>query len=517
MARKRIWMMLCALFAALLCSVSLVTPARALESTATARITVSNAEGQTETELYRVIEVVWDDATNSPKGYVWADEVAGWVRRHYANYIGTGSDNSVTKEFDHTKISETDRAKFYGELAGANAGGEISGLNVAGTIAGNGSKDGLAMGVYLLIPSKSVDFQYSVAAKPLVPTYNEDSSEWVLNDATVELKKEPLPIEKTHEDDSDTATASIGDTLPFKIVGARPNYPDGAIYKKFCIGDQLSEGLTLDASSIKVYGATSTGSEDLLSSGTDYTLTTTGAVSPDGTNTPLSFLVEFEEDTIDNTKYESFIVRYNATLNERAVVGEAGNPNTVIRYSNDPYKNQWNTQEDLTKDFTFGIDILKINGADSKPLPGAEFSVAPKGGEAIEFIRVDDGEYRKAKEGETGTVTSLTVSSQGKLLVSGLKDGSYVLTETRVPEGFNSIDPIDITITAVKDGNDYTGHVNGETTVGYVSKTVENNKGFTLPSTGGVGTTLFVAVGVTLVGAGAFALYASRKREGDRR
>ena len=156
-------------------------------------------------------------------------------------------------------------------------------------------------------------------------------------------------------------------------------------------------------------------------------------------------------------------------------------------------------------------------------MPGAEFELSKSsGGEALRFIAISDNEgvYRLAKENEQGSSTTVLIvggehaanGMKGKLRLVGLDAGTYYLKETKAPAGYNKIStPIEITIA----DSDYDGGVEvGEEDLvtGLVPVTVQNSQGFELPTTGGIGTVLFTAVGVALMGAGLVLFFLNRKR-----
>ena len=222
--------------------------------------------------------------------------------------------------------------------------------------------------------------------------------------------------------------------------------------------------------------------------------------------------------------YEKVHIHYEAVLNENAVIVSAGNPNEAyLDYSNNPYDaNSWNSKADKVTVYTYGIDVTKTNkNTTPTPLPGAEFELSRiSGGEALRFIPSNEGVYRLAKEDEQSIGTTvLEVGSanalnnmNGKLQLVGLDAGTYYLKETKAPAGYNKIStPIEITIA----DSDYDGGVEvGEEDLvnGLVPVTVQNSQGFELPTTGGIGTVLFTAVGVVLMGAGLVMFFLNRKR-----
>ena len=208
-------------------------------------------------------------------------------------------------------------------------------------------------------------------------------------------------------------------------------------------------------------------------------------------------------------------VEYTATLNENAVLGSAGNLNNVyLEYSNNPNKSEagnnetGNTPADKVIVFTYKTIINKVDGED-KPLTGAEFTLEKYNKETDEWEAIA---VVKNDEGTTFTF-------------SGLDDGDYRLTETKTPAGYNTIEPIEFTITAEHDvlsdnpaltslsGNATTGEITftSSTTEGSLSADVVNKAGSTLPETGGMGTTIFYILGGLLV-LFAVVLLVSKKR-----
>ncbi|MEO2302836.1 SpaA isopeptide-forming pilin-related protein, partial [Bifidobacterium longum] len=183
-----------------------------------------------------------------------------------------------------------------------------------------------------------------------------------------------------------------------------------------------------------------------------------------------------------------------------------------IEYSNDPASNgTGTTKEDKTYTYTFNFDIEKVNAVDhNDKLKGAQFELQRENGTKINLVKVSDGVFRPAKGTETVADDKTVVTdNNGKLQFTGLKEGTYKVKEIKAPTGYNLLkDPITVTISATYDEN--TGileswkvnNANAQgTTVPVI--TVENNKGVTLPETGGMGTVLFTVFGVAIVALGA--------------
>ena len=159
----------------------------------------------------------------------------------------------------------------------------------------------------------------------------------------------------------------------------------------------------------------------------------------------------------------------------------------------------------------------KIAAGTKTPLAGAEFKLQ-RNSETFKFVKLSDGVYRKALDAETGSET-LATDAKGKLTVYGLKgaDGNgdpltYQLVETKTPGGYSKLGaPSDVTLTPIKDeAKDYTGHVEGESEIGYVTKDVENKIG-KLPKTGGIGTIVFSVLGALMIAGGVMLAISRRK------
>lgn len=455
----------------------------------------------------------------------------------------------------------------------------------------------------------------------------------VVGDATATVKSEiPGGDKKIYVNDTTTGdanNASIGSHVSYEITSKVPNYV-GYNYYYFIMNDTLSEGLTFDGAdsiAVKVGGTT-------LTQGTDYYVYTGDDVKPKTFR--LAFANIMDKDG-DNYKYAvgaDIVVTYSATINDQAVVGNTGNPNTwTLQYSNNPddtfdgdrpdgeatpglpadetNEALGETPEEKTLTYVTELDITKYAneaGITANLLAGAEFTLtgtskqvvlntrdyyeaspagtyyllldgtytekAPTGTGYVEigvgtadtttgYIKDASGNYvvpnnKNDYKGATlyklvkGTATNyadvntkyvkktaekteyvdadvsieLTTGKDGKISFKDLGEGTYTLTETVTPEGFNTLDPITITIgfTApekVSDGtekctwtmkwNDGTGEKELTSDNGIFAQDVINNSGSLLPSTGGIGTTIFYVLGGILV-VGACVLLVVRKR-----
>ena len=303
-------------------------------------------------------------------------------------------------------------------------------------------------------------------------------------DATIKEKNEKPEIKKEVQtsagDWSSENNAKIGDTVEYKV---EIKVADGA--QKYTVTDTMSKGLTFNNSSLKVTA------NDAVT--TDYTLTPT-------TNGFTLVLPETYVSTL--TKGTTIIVTYNATLNKDAVIDGDGNANEVKL----SYGNHQNTVPSKVTTKSYQFDLVKVDGTTNKLLDGAEFELAD-GETKLSFVKDTAGNYRVAAAGEDGATTTITVKN-GKVNIYGLAGKTYTLTETKAPDGYNKL----VTSETVNLADGSKTHA---TIVGSVYKdggvVVENHAGTVLPSTGGMGTTLFYVIGGGLMVA-AIVLLVTKKR-----
>lgn len=343
-------------------------------------------------------------------------------------------------------------------------------------------------------------------------SYTKFILEVVGNDVSAKVKSSVPTSEKKVMDANDTegtktewqdsADYDIGDAVPFQLIGTvAQDYNDYKGAYQLVFHDTLSNGLTFNASSVKVYVNDSTDPVDA----DKYTITNPTA---DGH----SFDVTIHDVKSLGADVSKVRVEYTATLNENAVIGSLGNPNKMyMEFSNNPNNEQGGdkgqTPEDKVIVFTYKVVINKI---DSRriPLAGAAFK--------LEKV-LKDGTKKVVKEYTIGADEN--DPDKTKFEFTGLDDGQYILTETVAPEGYNTMDPITFNVIASHDTEsadpkltDLNGNpVNGEIEFtankdkGTLTAAVVNYQGDELPSTGGMGTTILYAAGVILIlAAGAF-------------
>ena len=344
----------------------------------------------------------------------------------------------------------------------------------------------------------------------------------VADDVTITPKADVPEFEKKVQDADDTAGTTtgwqdsadhdIGDIINFQLKGTvADNYDAYKVYK-FVFHDTESTGLTFqEVTAVKVDGT-------LIDSG--YQVVTEEL--EDG----CTFEVVFENlKSIESVHAGSVItVEYTSKLNENAVIGSTGNPNTAnLEFSNNPNDEQGGetgeTPDDTVIVFTYKTVIDKVDG-EQQPLAGAEFTLE-------KFVADEEGAdtYNEVK-GTWTKVGDAVVTEEGtQFTFKGLDDGTYRLTETKTPDGYNTIEPIIFTVTAeheVESDNPALTSLNGNKVSGEITftpnqsegsltATVVNQSGLELPETGGMGTTIFYVIGGILV-AGVGVLLITRRR-----
>lgn len=425
------------------------------------------------------------------------------------------------------------------------------------------------MGSYLVLIEGGMKI-YKPVVVNLTPKW--ENGAWTLPQDVPELtaKYSEPGITKTVTDTADGATekrkyaqVDIGDTVTYILEADVPQFPADAINKGYQISDILPDGMTLNADSITVWGYTGDGDTagDVIAKKESdtgvYTLTVTDnkdstAYRPNDSINSVTFNLNFVYDELhdsSNNRYTKLIVTYTATANaEIDVVDNSSNTNVnqntaYLDYNNNPYEAAnatWQTAYDTATVYTYGLKVdkksdTKDDDGNDVYLPGAEFTLTKNGVTTpIHFVytgaeNTTQGTYRVATPTEIqqagATTTTLTVGDEnsgdnkGKLSLSGLDVGDYILKETKAPAGYNLLSqPKEFTITDAKDNDAEQGNTENtpdgiiddeegvaddkKNSTGYISFNVINTKGFTLPTTGGMGTVLFTAGGVVLMGAG---------------
>lgn len=325
--------------------------------------------------------------------------------------------------------------------------------------------------------------------------------------ATVQEKNGAPTVEKKVEYASGSwgegNDGNVGDTVNFQTT----IYVTDGNPTNYVLHDKMSNGLDFQTGTISV--------KKNDSSFTDYTI----EPPTDG----CTFEIKFNENSLQAN--DTVVVTYSATINSNAVVGTVGNDNeTWLKYGN-----KGETTHSNTKTYTWSFNIFKYftdSNNDMQYLANVEFVLYRKNNTAntTEYAQFDSNNKLTgwtATESEAGKLKTKATSIVG---VEGLDEGTYFLKETATPVGFNSLTS-DVEVLITSSCNNLT---NATYTVQYKMVNdedfedtdeqekvvpIENNRGTTLPGTGGIGTTIFYVVGGGLMVAAAILLITKKRME----
>ena len=330
--------------------------------------------------------------------------------------------------------------------------------------------------------------------------------------------------EKADAENSDgwgeTADHEINESFQFKLTATLPEDIDIANYKEYQVvfTDTMSNGITFESIDSVTIGGTSTDS---------YTCDATEGQAGGIWHLTIADIKEVLGENYNYNQEIKVEVVYNAHLNEYAEVnktsgGTTNNNKVGLEYSNNPNgTGTGKTPEDYVWVFTYEVDNSKVD-ENGQPLKGAGFKLYAADadgkitGTEIKVVKTETpGEYRLAKTGEAGVemkTEEIDGKVQNKFNIKGLDAGTYFLKETTTPDGYNTCPDFKVVISAThSEADDGTATTTIDQENSNMNNTIENNKGTTLPGTGGIGTTIFYVVGGILV-VGAAVLLIAKKR-----
>lgn len=466
-------------------------------------ITISNpAQGKTY-EVFKLLDIVEDESDLENNGFIYKLTGDAW-----ATFITTVQDGSGANYFN---LFENGGKKYV--LANENLKGGIADFAAKAKVYAETNKlapiktakaeaegaleiDGLDLGYYLVRSDLGILCSLDTTAP----------------NAEVKEKNEATVIVKNVEDTTKKQNvAEIGTYVKFTI---RITVNDKAPVN-YKLVDEMTDGLTFvnDAE----HPLTVTVNENTLDAA-NYKVTET--------TEPRGFTLTFNnnaEGSASILKTDDVVtVTYYAQINKNAKIADEANVNKAkVEYGTNSH-----TEYDTTETYVWKMNIVKYtmkkaadgDQATEEKLAGATFKLSrdAAGAQVIKLVKVNDTTYRLALPTETDTaVDTVTTGETGELVINGLADGTYYLTETKAPRGYNLLrEPVNVTI-GHKDANGKlteTSFVADQTetdTSGVVK--VENNAGAELPSTGGIGTTVFYVLGSAMA-LGAVILLVTKKR-----
>ena len=490
------------LFLALVMALALAVPAFADETTYS--ITINNS---TEGHTYEAYQIFTGDLYEGTLSNIkWGSGVSA---------AGQTALGDAAEKAETIKTAD-DAAAFAKEVAG-----------YLGTVAGSANAvtdgkyviSGLAAGYYLIKDQEGSltgdHDSYTSYILEVVKNVGVDPK----NTGTPEVVKKVQDINDS-EDSSitdnawqDSADHDIGDKVPFQLTATLADNVSSYTTYKVVFHDTLSEGLTYNNDAKVTFNSTDVTSYFTINEENGSLTISCNNVKKFGA-----------------TNNSVITVEYTATLNSNAVIGSAGNPNKVyLEYSNNPNKSAegdnetGKTPEDTVIVFTYKTIINKVT-------KNPDYDPEVEGSK--EYIPLTGAEFTLQKKQADGTYKDIAVvkNAEGTTFTfSGLDDGEYKLVETTTPSGYNDIDDIEFEIIATHtngdtpvlenlNGNKISGEITfaSNTTDGSLSANVINNKGAELPSTVGMGTTIFYVVGSILVLAAVVLLVTKKRMSGEK-
>ena len=519
---------------------ALAMPAMAAD--ATYSITINGAVAGHTYTAYQVFKGVYYSGKRQVEGkdaeylsdVIWGDGVANDTL-----LTELKSNETLKDKFKNAKSAEDvayvlqtmkDKSAELDEFARVVSHHLTTATNTTGVVATGATNvkiDNLAAGYYFVKDSGTIN-DGEIATKFLVE---------VVGDAKVTVKAQAPTIDKKIIDNGDTnrTSVNIGDQVEFKLTAKVPDMANFDTYT-FTISDTLSKGLTFDETSVAVNIGSTT-----LEADTNYTLTKPTA--PDTDNT---FKIDFTKaqlgDNVKHTTGATIVVTYKATLNSKALTTDKESNKAKLEYSNNPSssedKGTVTTPDVPVYIYDFDIDIDKYDDTDnkdkdnankdkSKKLASAEFilykEVTKNEQKMTYYYKWDDSAKEVKWVTDKKDATPKTTTAAGKASFQGIAAGSYFLEETKAPDGYNKLkNPVPVTITAKYDGDgkliETSANANTTTDGQYIQKVeVPNKAGAVLPSTGGIGTTIFYVLGSILALGAAVLLIAKKRMNGQDR
>ncbi len=443
-------------------------------------ITIDNAvNGKTYT-IYRIFDLNSHNTDYTAINYT--------VSEKWADFFETGAEGS-----NYVTIDEMGYVTWIDGTSAADFAAKAFAFAKANNIVNDGQQTADSSKVEFA----GLDLGYYLVQSDLGALCSLDTT---MPDVIIKEKNSEPSVDKKVEEDSNntfgkTNDADIGQTVNFettiKVLDGDP--------KNYVLHDKMSEGLTFDATSVKVaIGDTS------LTAGTDYTLVTKPDLDDDCT-----FEIRFADGKLEPN--DVVTVTYSAKVNENAVVGGAGNENkTKLDYGDTKY-----TEWDLTHTYVWQFDVLKytMKNDTKTPLAGAQFKLYKEVDGTKNYVIVDANNKVTGWTTDETKASVFTTPEDGEFKIIGLDADTYYLKEIKAPDGYNMLkDPVKVVITATIDqttkvgtatvtyGNDATGTVE-----------IENRTGTELPSTGGIGTTVFYVIGGLLMAVAVVLLVTKKK------
>ena len=426
---------------------------------------------------------------------------------------------------------------------------------------GHTSASNMEQGLYLVVETRVPEMVTSICNPFFVslPMTTIDGSEWTYDIAIYPKNQTGNPtLSKTVREDKNstgknngsltditdgyahTATASVGDVVDYQIISNLPTITSKASsLSEYTYVDTLSKGICYHKDDVVIEFFRDAGCTDKIAAwGEDSGKFTVvyddvqNSMAIKMTEAGLSEINEAASVYTDSVKrgYSDCAMRitYAATLTADAKMGDTDNPNTVTLTWKRTNTTYFDTLEDCCHVYTYGVDVLKQFSDGKGNIQNVKLLLHNGTDDCYIIADLKDGVYyAKGITSKKADATTFVPNSSGHIVVKGLEDDSYSLTETATDKGYVLLkEAVKIIIKTAESGQcekcgakllTASATVNGKDVTmtdgnAIVPMTVVNNPGFDLPKTGGYGTWMFTIGGVALLGAAAFIVVKSRKQ-----
>ena len=395
---------------------------------------------------------------------------------------------------------------------------------------------------FVSLPMTTIDgaaWNYDVTVYPKNQTGNPNLEKTV-REAKNSTGKNTGSLTDIKDGYAHTATASVGDTVDYQIISTLPTITSKASsLSEYTYVDTLSKGIRYNTNDVVIEFFKDAGCTDKIATWAEnsgkFTVgydDTANTMTIRMTDTGLSEINEATTVYTDSVKHGysdcTMRITYAATLTSDAQMGDKDNPNEVELTWKRTNTTYYDTLKDCCHVYTYGIDVLKQFSDNGGNLRNVKFKLHNDTDDCYIIAEQKDGVYyAKSFTAKKSDATTFIPNAQGHIVVKGLEDDTYSLTETATDKGYVLLkDAVKIDIKTSENGQcekcgakllTASATVNGKDVTmsegnAIVPLTVVNNPGFDLPKTGGYGTWMFTIGGVALLGAAAFIVIRSRNK-----